>query len=410
MSKITPAYLTAHYKPKILLILMKLKRNIPLIYIIGSLMWGRFFIPVLALFYIASQVTIEQFTIIMAIFSLTTLLLDIPTGVIADLFGKKKTLLISRFLYIAEIFLIAFFNGFWIFLIAKIISGIGVSLSSGTSQSLLYDTLKVQKREKEHKKISGNLETITNISMAFVFIIGAYLFSINTKLPAIASLPLIILGFILTFFIKEPPIKRKEFTMDNSISHFKESLKCFKKDNFVKYLAFFSFFTAATINIVLNLSSPYFKEILIPIYLIGTIAFIGSMTTAFSSKNAHKLERKIGEKYSILLIQILVIMGIILMSLILPYWGVLFYLIICLASGFYNIVINDYINKRIESEYRATILSIKSMFSNLGIFLLLPLAGYFIKIKSMGFSFLIIGLIASLGYLLVYFYKKFKNL
>ena len=59
-------------------------------------MWGRFFIPVLALFYIASQVSLEQFTIIMAVFAFSTLILEIPTGVIADLLGKRKTLLISR--------------------------------------------------------------------------------------------------------------------------------------------------------------------------------------------------------------------------------------------------------------------------------------------------------------------------
>ena len=71
------------------------ERNIVLNYIIGCLMWGRFFIPVLALFYIASQVSLAQFTVIMAIFSFTTLVLEIPTGVVADLLGKKKTLLSS---------------------------------------------------------------------------------------------------------------------------------------------------------------------------------------------------------------------------------------------------------------------------------------------------------------------------
>src|SRR3989344_7479236 len=92
------------------------ERNITLNYIIGSLMWGRFFIPVLALFYIASQVSLEQFAIIMSVFAFTTLILEIPTGVIADLLGKKKTLLLSRLMYVIEIVIIAFGNGFWPFL------------------------------------------------------------------------------------------------------------------------------------------------------------------------------------------------------------------------------------------------------------------------------------------------------
>ena len=74
----------------------KFEKNINLNYIISSLMWGRFFIPVLALFYIASQVPLEQFAIIMSVFSLSILLLEIPTGVLSDLIGRKKTLLLSR--------------------------------------------------------------------------------------------------------------------------------------------------------------------------------------------------------------------------------------------------------------------------------------------------------------------------
>jgi len=53
-----------------------------------------------------------------------------------------------------------------------------VSFGSGTNSALLYGSLKRLKREKEHKKISGLASTISKVSMAVVFIIGAYLFSI----------------------------------------------------------------------------------------------------------------------------------------------------------------------------------------------------------------------------------------
>ncbi len=184
---------------------------------------GRFFIPVLALFYVASQVPLEQFAIIMGVFSLSILLFEIPTGALADLLGRKRTLLLARSMYIVEIFLIAFFDGFWIFFVAKIISGLGVSLSSGTGQAMLFDTLKRQKREDQHKKISGKMLTITNISMAFVFIIGAYLFSLSPKLPAIVSLPFVVFGFFLTFFLEEPYKIKKKFNVKSYIKHIKES-------------------------------------------------------------------------------------------------------------------------------------------------------------------------------------------
>jgi MFS family permease len=382
---------------------MKLKRNIPLIYIITSLTWGRFFLPVIALFYIASQVPLEQFAIIMSIFALSILILEIPSGIIADLLGKKKTLLLGTFCWVVEIFLIAFFNGFWIFLAAKIISGIGVSLYSGADSAILFDTLKKQKREKEHKRISGSIYTISNISKAFVMIIGGVLFAISAKLPAIASLPLITLGFILTFFLEEPYKNNKKINVENSIKHLKESLSYFKNSDFVKYISFFALFTAMAINIVLSLSSAYFEKILIPIYLMGFIAFVGSLITAFSSKKAHKWEKKLGEKKSLRLIQIFIIVALFLISLMLPYIGVLFFLLIAFVLGFYEVIINDYMNHHIESSHRATLISIKNFFGNIGIFLLFPIIGFLIKIKSMGFSFGFFGIIVLIGYILVYF-------
>jgi len=385
---------------------MKLKYNVPLLYITASLMWGRFFIPILALFYIASQVPLEQFSIILSVFALSILILEIPSGVIADLLGKKKTLIISRAFYIAEIFLIAFYNGFWIFLIAKIISGIGVSLSSGTDSALLYDTLKVQDKERAYKRVAGNLFTVSNISKAFVFIVGAFLFTINYKLPAIVSLPFIILGFILTFFIKEPYVYETKFNLKNSIGHLKESVKFFWNSRYIKHIAFFSFLTTAPITIILSLSSAYFEEILIPIYLMGAIAFLSSMVTAYTSKKAHSLEEKLGQKKSLFLIQFLIIIGIFLVSLISPYLGLLFYFVIPFTAGFYQVIINDYIHCQIESDHRATLISIKNFFENLGIFLLFPLVGLLIKVKSMGFSLLIFGIIITIGYFLVYLYSR----
>ncbi len=376
---------------------MSLKRNIPLLYVIGALMWGRFFIPVLALFYIASQVPIEQFAIIMAVFALSTLLLEVPSGVVADLLGKKKTLLLSRFMYVIEICLVAFFNGFAAFLVAKMFSGLGVSLSSGTNQALLYDTLKKLGREKEHKKISGLMATITNVFGAFVFIIGAFLFSVHYKLPAYATLPCITIGFILTFFLKEPYTTQKKMTFSNSWKHLKEGIAYVKKSNFIKYLIFFSVPLAAGASIGFSMSSAYFELIAIPIFLIGAVSFISSLLMAYTSKIAYKLEEKLGQEGSLLLMEIMIFASIFCMSFMIKYVGLLFYYFIPLAAGFSQVVLNHYMNKNIPTSHRATLLSIRNMGDNIGAVMLFPIVGYITKLISMQLAFLILA-----GIILVY--------
>jgi MFS family permease len=374
------------------------------------MMWGRFHIPVLALFYIASQVPIEQFAIIMAVFSFTTLFLEIPSGVIADLIGKKKTLLLSRFLYVVEIFMLAFYDGFWVFLIAKIISGIGVSLTSGTDSALMFETLKKLGREKDHKKISGTRSMITNISMAVVMITGSYLFSINYKLPAIVSLPILTLGFILTFFIFDPSEKLKGFSFKNFISHFKESVRMFWHNPYLKFLAFFTLIIGALISIILSMSSAYY-ELIIPVTLIGSIAFISSMLTAFASKKAHALEEIIGERKSIFLIQSVILISLLLASIYVNYLGIMFMLIISLVVGFYGIVINDYVNRHVVDSHRVAMLSVNNMFDNIGVTILFPIVGFITLHYQVKYSLLFLVLISGIYLFIVgiFFRALFKK-
>lgn len=376
----------------------KFELNIILNYIIGALMWGRFFIPVLALFYIASQVPLEQFAIIMSVFAFTTLILEVPTGVLADLLGKKKTLLISRLMYVFEIIIIAFFNGFWPFLIAKVISGIGVSLGSGTTEALLYDSLKKLKKEKEYKRISGKKSFISNFSMAFTFIIGAYLFTLSPKLPAIVSLFPITLGLILTFFLTEPNKPSKALTMANSWKHLNEGLSLFFKNPYLKYFALLTLSVGSAIEMMLSFSAAYYSEILIPVSLIGVVAFVTSMLIAYSSKKAHIIENSLGEKKSIFLMQAIIFSGIFLMSFMFPYWGIIFFLAIPLVKGFFSVVLGDYVNYHVKTSHRATMLSINNMSDNIGIFILFPILGIITKNYSMG-----IALFGFSIFLLVYF-------
>jgi len=385
---------------------MGYERNITLTYIINSLMWGRFYVPVLALFYIASQVPLHQFAIIMAVFSLTILLFEIPSGFVADLLGKKNTLLIARLMFVIEVAIFAFADGFWPFLIAKIISGIAVSFTSGAKEAFLYDTLKKLKREKEHKDISGKMFALTNTSMAIVFIIGAYLFSLDPKLPAMLSVPFQLGGFILTFFLVEPYISKKKLTFGNAHRHLKEGLNYFWNHNYVKYLAFLSLPIFAVIHTIYPMASAYYEVVLIPISLMGLVAFGGSITTAFAAKKAVKLEEKLGDIKTIRLIQFILLAGTFLMAMILPYYGVIFYFLIALAHGLFNVLINHYANTHIETSHRATMLSIKSMGENIGIALSLFLFGYLTRVKELGFAINTLGLIVLAIFILLFIYRK----
>lgn len=384
----------------------RLKRNITLIYLNSSLTWVRFFIPVLALFYIAANVTIEQFSIILSIFALTTLILEVPSGVFADLFGKKNTLLIARTCYLVELIILAFSHGFWPFLIAKIISGIGVSLSSGTQSALLYDTLSRLGKEDRHKQYKGKQQMITSITMGATFIIGAYLFTINPKLPALVSIPFTLAAVVLTLFLEEPYKPNKHLAASKMGGHLIESITYIVRHKYVRYLVFYGLLFAATFSIALSYSSIYFQHLFIPIALIGVINLAAQLSGAYTAKQAEKIEQFLGERTTLRFLPFALLAILLLCSLMIPYVGFLFLIILVAIQSFYGVIIDNYINKHIETSHRATMLSINNLFANVATFILFPIIGVVAGI-GIGLSFAALAFIfaAYMSFFFLIFHK-----
>ena len=380
-----------------------MNRNVSLIYLISGLMWGRFFLPVLALFYIASQVSLSEFGIIMGVFSATILILEIPSGILADRIGKRNTLLISRFLYVVEVALLAFSNGFWPFLIAKVVSGVAVSLSSGTSQALLYDSVKRFDNENNFRKIYGTQKLISYVSMGFVFVIGAYLFTLNTKLPAYASLPLLFIGFVLTFFLKEPyPVSKN--VDESSFDYLREGIKIFKRHPLLTSLVFIGLPIFIINDVSLANSSAYFALVFVPVGLIGLVNFLINGFASYLARHAEEFLSFLGKKVVYLTIGIS-ILSCFLLGLTLPYVGIIFFFFIAGSLALYDVFLEDYSNKRILSKYRATSLSLKNMIVNLGLFFGYLLFGL-ISNYSINYSFYALGFVLIVFSSGVYFWKK----
>jgi len=110
------------------------------------------------------------------------------------------------------------------------------------------------------------------------------------------------------------------------------------------------------------------------------------------------------------MIQLLVVLGVFLIALMIPYYGYLCFLLIPFIAGFEGVVISNYINQHVGTSHRATLLSMKNIFGNISIFLLFPLIGYLVDAKSFSFSFFVFGVIILMGFILLHLYSKKLNM
>ena len=108
-------------------------------YLTEFLKTQRYFIPIMILFLQFHKLSYTEIFLLFAIQSFVVFVLEIPSGVFADQFGKKAALIISRASLIPAYALFAVADNFWIFLLAMIFMGLNKAFKSGTHKAFIFD-------------------------------------------------------------------------------------------------------------------------------------------------------------------------------------------------------------------------------------------------------------------------------
>lgn len=318
-----------------------------------------FFLPILALYYEENLFNLSNVVLILGIGALTLAIMEVPSGSLADLWGRKNTMIISKILTISSLIFLLIGGSFLMILLHAILRNIGRSLKSGTDASMMYDILQEKNQTNKFKKIYGTYFSLWAIGATIASVIGGHLATINMRIPiALTGVPLII-GLFLILTIKEP--KYKKSNHKNILRQIKESLKTIisKKQLIILFAGFMLIFGFGEaihdmLPIFLN-----FKEI--PLYLFGYGAALAFGTSAIGHYLSHDISEKLGNKKTLIISSIGSAIMVYLATII-PYIGAM--IIYSSASFFYGIrstLKGHLINVEIESSQRATIMSIDSL-------------------------------------------------
>jgi MFS family permease len=140
------------------------------------------------------------------IYALTVTALEVPSGILADKFGRKRVLAICGVLSAAEFALLFFASNFWMFALVVFLSGTGKALSSGSENALLYDSLLFDGRQEDFEKHLGRLSAIDFTGSVIAAVSGGILANyFNLEFNYILSFISMCFAFLVTVFLKEPP-------------------------------------------------------------------------------------------------------------------------------------------------------------------------------------------------------------
>jgi len=350
-----------------------LKSNIVKLYLIKIAKWFMLFMPIVVLFYQENGLEMQDIFVLQAIYSVVIVILEIPSGYLADVLGRKTTLIIGSIMGTCGFIVYSLSYDFWAFLTAEVTMGIGTSLVSGADSAMLYDTLKAGNQKDKYLKFEGRMVSIGNAAEAVAGILGGLLAEISLRTPFIAQTVVSFIG-IPSAILWTEPIRTEKITKMN----FNDILLIVKHslhgDSHLKWNIIFSAVIGASTLTMAWFVQPYFKHVDLELSLFGIFWTLLNLSVAITSYIAYKVEYRLGQVKMIILITLLLPLFYFILSQIHIMWGMSILFLFYLMRGLATPVLKDYINRLTESNTRATVLSVRNfmirlIFAGIGPFL-----------------------------------------
>lgn len=365
------------------------KRNRILLYIYEFISTMILFYIVDTLFYLERGISSSAYMFFVVVMYITKLIFEIPSGILADKYGKKKILLISQIMFIISTIIFIFAYNYTMFIIAIIIASLQKCFSTGIVNSFLYESLK---EKEKFNKVLFIKNTMYCISYMIAMLLGGYLGEkYGLIIDYYVTLIPLILGLIIICFIKDT-INNKESNTKRKIDILRNGITEIKNNKFIKNIIFIN----ATMLVIIKLVEESHPEYSIRIGLTESqIGIYTALILVFCIIGEYFGTKLNGEKKYIFIILNPIFVGIfiLLLGYLNSKTGIIFLLTLYIFSESFNNIIFTEIHNNISSKSRVTIESIISLLESIIGIILGIINSICLSFVSVYQSYIILGII-----------------
>lgn len=340
-------------------------RNIPIAYVLAFAKNTWFWLGIWVFYYLQFT-TYTGIGLIETTLVVTFTLTEIPTGAIADLLGKRKTLICAFFFEMVGAFIMAGAQNLQMLVASVFIMCVGGSLYSGTIDALVFDTLKQQGKEKEYDKKISNMSTIGLVAPAVCGLVGGVLYTMDPRLPFIANGIGYAIGLLASFFLIEPRIDSTKFSLRNFLRQTKQGLHELFLTPTITRQTILLIIVGCIVVIASEILNGFlgFEFGFSPTQLsiLWSVIFLIS---AFTSQATPLLRKHFSDLTAVLLVGIVIAITLILSPTLGLIAGGIVLTIRASLEGLFGNLASVLINNNTRSEYRATTISTYNMIKNI---------------------------------------------
>ena len=349
------------------------------------------------LFFIQNGLSLLQIGLLESIFHGTSLLCEIPSGMLADRFSYKTNLYLARLSSIGSSILILFGQGnFWIYAIAMMVNAWSYNFDSGTSTAFLFDAAVEAGQKDRYLQISSFLSGVAEVTRTLGTVVAGFFIHGALAWTYYIAIGLSLLSILLIFLMKEPESKSDE----RSHLTLKRILEVVKQEWQDKPVLFYWMLTYQLVGTIMCMFYFYYQQKISDLasWQVSLIMLIGSGFNLLAVYLASQIGKKWNSNQVFPILVALTGLTLLLVGLKTPFAYLSVYLLTNALYAVYQPIYYNDLQAYLPSSVRATMLSINSMMFSLSMIVIFPLTGWLIDTCGFVAVFLVLGLITFLSF------------
>ncbi len=341
------------------------ERNLVIYPLYTAVIYAPVMLPVIVLFWEDNGLDLFDVFALQALYAVAVVVLEVPTGMVADRLGKRTSLLAGTWAMAIGYLAYAMGHGFWAFLAAEVVLAIGSALISGADTSLLYDTLKALGREDEYTRREGRARAVQLAAFAACNLLGGVIGSYDYRAAIWASA----VGPALALLVAPWFVEVQQRTPSGSVAAawrgyrelITQALRFVRKHALVRWQIGLLAILSGSAMWLLWIYQPYMQLTGWPVWSFGIAFAAFNLFAAFVSEKAAAVEERFGQRGTLLLLMGLQAVPPLLMGLFVHPFAVVLIFGQQSVRALARPIIADRLLRYTWADKRSTVLSIAAL-------------------------------------------------
>lgn len=345
-------------------------RDLRMFYLFRLLATSYLWVPIFVFFMVSRGLGFDDVMVLSAIYAGVVILVEIPTGALADRIGRRFSMMAGALAMTASCLTAYFAHSFSVFLVAEMLAAVSMSLCSGADSAYLFDLLSKNGRGDEYPRREGVASAWHQAGNAVAFAAGGFLAEIDLGLPYLVTAGVSLAAFFVALGMRDEHLPTLEQAERRPIGAelrvylrlMRRSLRDVRKNRRLAWIIFYSAVVFALLRATIYLYQPYLDSrgfvfwqtglVFAGIYMIGTLA----------AYRADALRRWLGENALVWILLGSLAVSFVLLNEFSGEWALCMLMVQGTTMGLYSPLVKPILNREIsDSGRRATVLSIESI-------------------------------------------------